>query len=94
FHSPNTPIELQLTEGQKAIQLEIHNQGPLLPSELSQNLFDSMVSLRPEKGTEPHLGLGLYLVRLICEFHGGKVAANNLADGSGVGFTLTFPTIV
>ncbi|MES9879798.1 MAG: proteobacterial dedicated sortase system histidine kinase [Sedimenticola sp.] len=92
FHIPETPIELQLTENQQVIRLEIRNQGPPLPTELGQNLFDSMVSIRQKKGAEPHLGLGLYLVRLICEFHHGEVTANNLRDGSGVSFTLTLPT--
>jgi len=40
---------------------------------------------------EPHLGLGLYIVRLIAEFHGGRVAAANRPDGSGVVFELCFP---
>jgi len=40
---------------------------------------------------EPHLGLGLYIVRLVAEFHGGRAAAANRADGSGVVFELAFP---
>jgi len=51
--------------------------------------------VRPERGhgknNEPHLGLGLYVARLIAEFHGGSIAAANLADGSGVSVRLTLP---
>jgi signal transduction histidine kinase len=36
----------------------------------------------------PHLGLGLYVVRMIADLHRGEARARNLADGSGVEFTL------
>jgi signal transduction histidine kinase len=47
-------------------------------------LFESRGSVRPDGVAEPHLGLGLYMVRLIAEFHGGKARAANREDGSGV----------
>jgi signal transduction histidine kinase len=36
----------------------------------------------------PHLGLGLYVVRMIADLHRGEARARNLADGSGVEFVL------
>ena len=52
---------------------------------MQDRLFESMVSLRRERGAgEPHLGLGLYIVRLIAEFHGGSAEALDREDGSGV----------
>ena len=36
----------------------------------------------------PHFGLGLYIVRLIAEFHGGSAQAANLPDNSGAVFTV------
>ena len=36
----------------------------------------------------PHLGLGLYVVRMIAELHRGQAQARNLEDGSGVEFIL------
>ncbi len=51
-------------------------------------LFDSMVSLRaPVAGREGgHLGLGLFIVRLVAEFHGGRVRARNLSAEGGARF--------
>jgi nitrogen fixation/metabolism regulation signal transduction histidine kinase len=55
-------------------------------------LFESMVSVRPDGVAEPHLGLGLYMVRLITEFHGGSARAANREDGSGVVIRVECPS--
>ncbi|HEX6267564.1 MAG TPA: ATP-binding protein, partial [Burkholderiales bacterium] len=64
--------------------LTVSNSGPLLPADMAGRLFESMVSGRSGSGGEPHLGLGLYIVRLIAELHGGQARAANREDGSGV----------
>ena len=38
-------------------------------------------------------GLGLYIVRLIAEFHGGSATAANRPDDSGATFTVILPLI-
>ena len=50
-----------------------------------------MVSRREKKGAKPHLGLGLYIVRLITQFHGGEANAENLPRDGGVIFSITLP---
>jgi two-component system sensor histidine kinase ChvG len=71
-------------------EIELANQGQPLPAAMQGRLFDSLVSLRDKAtpGDAPHLGLGLYVVRLVAERHGGVAVARNLEDGSGVAFTL------
>ncbi len=39
----------------------------------------------------PHLGLGLHIVALVADFHGGRCEADDLPDGSGVVFRVWFP---
>jgi signal transduction histidine kinase len=58
---------------------------------MGTRLFDSMVSVRPAGSAAPHLGLGLYIVRLIVEFHDGEVELANRAGGNGVVVTVEFP---
>ena len=93
FHQPRTPLRLGLCRVRPALlELTLCNQGPPLPPETERSLFDSMVSVRDGAGNEPHLGLGLYLVRLIGEFHGGQVDAYNQQQPPGVCFRLRLPT--
>ena len=86
FALPKTAITIRLAKLGNRISLQVENYGPTLPPEVSSNLFSSMVSSRDGSEHGVHLGLGLYLVRLIAEFHGGTVGALNLPDASGVRF--------
>jgi len=91
FSLAGAPVRVSLTTTDGAAAVAVRNQGPPLPESLSGKLFDSMVSLRADRGGgEPHLGLGLYVARLIAEFHGGAIGAENLASGGGVEVTATF----
>jgi dedicated sortase system histidine kinase len=91
FGTPGTPIVVRVSRVGLGVRLAIENEGPPLPDAMRGRLFDSMVSVRSEHGAEPHLGLGLYIVRLIAEFHRGSVAAENRSDGRGVVVSVTLP---
>ncbi len=92
FHTEKTPIELHLGREKNNTLLQVINQGPTIPDEMLGTIFNSMVSIRKQKDSKPHLGLGLYIVRTIAEFHNGTVSAANLSDGrSGVVFSIRFP---
>ena len=92
FSDADEPIAVTLDRNDRAAVLSFSNKVPLLPAQIKATLFESMVSVRPERATrEPHLGLGLYIVRQIAEFHGGTAAATDRADGSGVTIELRFP---
>jgi two-component system sensor histidine kinase ChvG len=94
FCPPEGRITLALSRTRNQYLLAISNTGPLLPEHMQGQLFDSLVSVRDTKGAKDektHLGLGLYIVRLIVDFHGGQVIARNLEDGSGVIFEVKLP---
>jgi dedicated sortase system histidine kinase len=90
FHWPNSPIKVQLDVDREWLQITVANRGPTLPDDLE--LFDSMITHRTS-GTDArlHFGLGLYVVRVIAEHHGGSAHASNLADGSGVALMVRLP---
>jgi signal transduction histidine kinase len=92
FRAPESVVRIGLEREDSAAVLRVDNEGPPLPEGMEARLFDSMVSVRPGKtGAVPHLGLGLYIVRLIAAFHGGSARAANRADGRGVVVAVTMP---
>lgn len=84
-------ITLALEVGPRDYRLSVSNEGPPLPPQLNGRLFESLVSSRGSIDGKPHLGLGLYIVRLIADFHGSRVTATNLPDDAGVVITLEIP---
>jgi signal transduction histidine kinase len=71
--------------------LEVDNPGPPLAPETRSRLFESLWQSRSGSDSRPHFGLGLYIVRLIAEYHRGGVAAADLPAGQGARFGVRLP---
>lgn len=67
-------------------QITVKDTGSGIDPEIMPRLFQKFVT-RSEKGT----GLGLYISNSIVQAHGGKMWAENNADGKGATFTFTLP---
>jgi len=94
FHRKGSAIELRLHNEKTVHLLQVINKGPAIPEDMLEQIFSSMVSVRNKKDSQPHLGLGLFIVRSIVEHHGGTVAAENLVgEQEGVCFTIRLPHI-
>jgi dedicated sortase system histidine kinase len=91
FSPEGSTIVIELGAAGREFALTIRNEGPPLPESMRASIFDSLVTVRDPAGRQGHLGLGLYIVALIAEFHGGGVSANDLPNGLGVEFTVTLP---
>jgi dedicated sortase system histidine kinase len=92
FAHGDTSIDIGLQVDKASARLTIGNTGPALPENMQGRLFDSMVSIRSGGASaEPHLGMGLYIVRMIAQFHGGVARADNRTDGSGVTMSVDIP---
>jgi len=97
FTPPGGWIALSLQVDATGAVVRLANQGPSLPAAMQERLFDSLVSMREgstRSGGAPHLGLGLYVVRLVAELHQGRAGAANLADGTGVVFSIAMSGMV
>lgn len=92
FSFPGEPIRVFCHAMRDHAIIKVINHGPYLPGEMKGRLFDSMISVRPqEKQKQPHLGMGLHIARLIAEFHGGSIRADDLVDTRGVAITVVLP---
>jgi two-component system sensor histidine kinase ChvG len=91
FSSEGSRIDVTLAAAGNELELSVANRGPPLPAKMRGRLFDSLVSIRAQRDGRPHLGLGLHIVALVADFHGGRCEADDLPDGSGVVFRVWFP---
>jgi signal transduction histidine kinase len=91
FTAPGGRIDVSLANSRESFRLSVANEGPPLPARMQGRIFDSLVSMREQRGERPHLGLGLHIARLIADAHGATIEAHDLPDARGVEFTVTFP---
>ena len=71
--------------GDGEVRLSVRDHGTGIPTEVHEHLFDQFFTTK-----EQGLGMGLAIVRSIVEAHGGKIEAENVADG-GACFYFTLP---
>jgi len=92
FGTRNGLIVVNVRRVAGEVELSVSNDGPTLPNEIADRLFDPMVSSARD-ARKTHLGLGLYIVRLVADFHKGTVAARNRRGGTGVELVVTLPIL-
>jgi dedicated sortase system histidine kinase len=91
FTPTDGQIRFTLSAREQAYELRVANEGKTLPPSMQGSLFDSLVSMREGHSEQSHLGLGLFIARLIVQFHNGRIQGHNLADQSGVEFVIELP---
>ena len=88
FSGEGDTITIGLAASDSGVEISVTNPGPPLPERMRTQMFDSMVSMRSGKDSR-HLGLGLYVARLIAAGHGGRLDADNVEGG--VMFRVSLP---
>ncbi len=71
--------------GENELRLSVRDHGTGIRPEVHERLFDQFFTTK-----EHGLGMGLAIVRSIVESHGGKIQAENVADGGAL-FYFTLP---
>ncbi len=80
-------VELLVSQADGQVALSVVDQGPGIPPELRERVFEPFFTLRTE-GT----GLGLAIVQSVARVHGGSVELESVA-GQGSCFTLRLPLV-
>jgi len=93
FTPPGGTITVKVARAGGNYELSVENDGPSIPDAMLGRLFESLFEHRQGSDDRPHFGLGLYIVRLIAEFHDGSALAVNRPDGNGAAFRISLPMI-
>ena len=91
YTSPDRPIVIRIRDRESEAEIVVLNEGPTIPDTIRKHVFDPMVSYGKPNAKHSHLGLGLFVVRLISEYHHGRAYINNRQDVEGVGVTVSIP---
>ena len=90
IHGVILELRAALSESPAVVRLAVMDQGPGVPSEYQQRVFEPFYRLPGVSETGGGVGLGLALVKSIAERHGGSVRCSNNPQG-GARFELTLP---
>jgi len=78
-------IEIKATAADSNLILTVHDNGPGIPPEKMNAIFDPYFTTKPEGS-----GLGLWIAQQIVTAHGGTLLAQNDPAGGAV-FTMVLP---
>ncbi|MEO7635605.1 MAG: HAMP domain-containing sensor histidine kinase [Sphingomicrobium sp.] len=93
FSPPGGLVEIAAARVGDSVRIRIDDEGPGVPPEARQAIFNRFHSVRPE-GSEfgRHSGLGLAIARAIVEGHEGEIDVADRDDApSGARFTICLP---
>lgn len=78
---PGTPIAITLNAAENPVQITIHNQGPAIPADLIDKIFEYGVSGPSDETAPANRGQGLFVAKTYMAKMGGTIAARNENDG-------------
>jgi len=86
-------IALEAKEDQKVVYARVSDTGPGIPKEDREHIFEKGYTVEEARGRPPKengQGLGLYIVKLVVEKHGGSIDVVSEL-GKGTTFAITLP---
>jgi two-component system sensor histidine kinase ChvG len=92
FSPPGGLVAISAASVGEEVVIGIEDEGPGVPGNVREAIFNRFHSIRPEEDFGRHSGLGLAIARAIVEGHGGRIEIEDRHDGrSGARFVVRFP---
>jgi two-component system sensor histidine kinase KdpD len=86
-----TTIRIEAKHLGQSVVVEITDEGPGIPEEDLERVFDSFYRVRKGDTVRAGTGLGLSISRGFIQAMGGRITAGNRTDGRGAIFTIKLP---
>ena len=83
FSKENNTVHITLKEDGNNIVIQIEDEGPGIPANKLETIFERFYTERPEEEYGKNSGLGLSICKQIIESHRGRILAENILDKSG-----------
>ena len=91
YDSDQITLEVTAVSGKNAIHFSVCDQGPGIPPQYRQTIFDKFERIQRESESKG-LGLGLAFCRLAVEAHHGRIWVGD-APGGGAAFNFNLPIV-
>ena len=91
YAEPNTTIRIQAFSDERAVTLQILDEGPGIAKEDLERVFGKFTRARKGDSVRAGTGLGLAICRGFVEAMGGRIAAGTRTDRTGAVFTIRMP---
>jgi signal transduction histidine kinase/ActR/RegA family two-component response regulator len=87
-------IDLEVEDEGEHVAVSIRDTGAGIPAEMLPRVFDPFIQGNRSNGKSPGgLGIGLTLVKMLVEMHGGAVEAHSDGPGQGSEFVVRLPLL-
>jgi two-component system, OmpR family, sensor histidine kinase ChvG len=92
FSPPNGSVRIAATRADDRVVLTVDDDGPGIPEDRREAIFERFHSDRPEAEFGRHSGLGLAIARTIINAHDGDIRVANRESGQqGACFIISLP---
>ena len=92
FSPPGGLVEIRATETDGEVTVSVEDEGPGVPRESREAIFNRFHSIRSDEDFGRHSGLGLSIAQAIVAGHGGRIEVEDRHDGrQGARFVVRFP---
>lgn len=91
FSPPGGLVEISACRVENEVLIEVQDEGPGVPVEAREAIFNRFHSIRPDEDFGRHSGLGLAIAKAIVEGHDGRIEVEDRQDGrTGARFVVRF----
>jgi two-component system sensor histidine kinase ChvG len=91
FSPPGGLVEISAARVENEVAVAVQDEGPGVPVEAREAIFNRFHSIRPDEDFGRHSGLGLAIARAIVEGHDGRIEVEDRQDGrTGALFVVRF----